>query len=356
MRQRLGHLPLLAAAMMTGLGLAGAAKAECSADSWRDCKGKPWVTGDRMDTPLGERWWPNKLWGAGDEAGSTNWYAKPEVVLRAVAEADRGRVYKLGRPYEADMPTFGPRKWVLRIPGSPTGGPFGASGTIYHDEYIATEIGQVGTQFDGLGHIGVAADPTDKAKMYYYNGVTEAEMADETGLKRNGVEKLRPITARGVLIDVAGAKGVETLERGYEITMADVRDALAKQGMADFGFMEGDAVLFHTGWGKLWKKDNARFNSGEPGFGMEVARWLSDEVKAGVYGSDTWAGEAIPNPDPACVFCVHQHMQTRHGIVHQENAVFDDLIADKAYRFMYVYSPMPIVGATGSAGAPVAID
>ena len=68
---------------------------------------------------------------------------------------------------------------------------------------------------------------------------------------------------------------------------------------------------------------------------MEVARWLSDEVKAGVYGSDTWAGEVVPNPDPGCAFCVHEHMLTRHGIVHQENAVFDDLIADKAKMYYY---------------------
>jgi kynurenine formamidase len=342
--------------LIASLALATTGKAECTPESWQDCKGKPWVTGETMDTPIGEKWWPNKLWGAGDEAGSTNWFTKPEVVLRALAEADKGKVYKLGRPYDAEMPTFGPRKWVLRIPGSPTGGPFGASGTVYHDEYVATEIGQIGTQFDGLGHIGVAASPTDKSKMYYYNGVTEAEMIDETGLKKNGIEKLHPIVARGILIDVAAAKGVDMLDRGYEVTMADVKAALEKQGMADFRFMEGDGIFFHTGWGKLWKKDNARFNSGEPGFGMQVARWMSDEVKAGVYGSDTWAGEAVPNPDPACAFCVHEHMLTRHGIVHQENANFDDLIADGVYRFTYVYSPMPIVGATGSAGSPIAID
>jgi kynurenine formamidase len=343
-------------ALAGSLAVASTARAECTPENWQDCKGKPWVTGDTMETPIGEKWWPNKQWGADDEAGSTNYYLKPEIVLRAVAEADKGKVYRLGRPYEADMPVFGPRKWILRIPGSPTGGPFAASRTIYHDEYLATEIGQIGTQFDGLGHIGVAASPTDKAKMYYYNGRTEAEIGDELGLKKNGIEKLHPITARGILIDIAGAKGVEMLELGYEITMADVRDALQKQGMADFKFMEGDAVLFNTGWGKLWKKDNEKFSSGQPGYGMEVARWLSDEVKAGVYGSDTWAGEAVPNPDPGCAFCVHQHMLTRNGIVHQENAIFDELIADKVYRFMYVYSPVPIVGATGSAGSPLAID
>jgi hypothetical protein len=44
---------------------------------------------------------------------------------------------------------------MLRKPSSPTGGPFGQNKLVYNDEYLATEIGQTGTQFDGLGHIGI---------------------------------------------------------------------------------------------------------------------------------------------------------------------------------------------------------
>lgn len=350
---RIVALTAAAVAMMLA---GGAARAECSVESWQDCKGKPWVTGDTMDTPIGEKWWPHPLWGADDEAGATNWYAKPEVVQRALAEADQGQVFRLGRPYEAEMPLFGKRKFTLRIPATPTGGPFGPNAVIWHDEFLATEIGQVGTQFDGLGHIGVAVDPADKTKMYYYNGMTQQEIGDAYGLKKLGVEKLFPIVARGILVDVASGKGVDMLDMGYEVTMTDVRAALDKQGMGDFQFAEGDAIFFHTGWGKLWKVDNAKFNGGEPGIGMEVARWLSDDVKAGVMGSDTWATEVVPNPDPTCVFCVHQHMLTRHGIVNQENMDLSPLINAGVYRFMYVYSPSPIVGATGSNGAPIAIN
>ena len=332
--------------------------AECSPETWQDCADKPWVTGDKMETPMGERWWPNALWGEGDEAGSTNWYTRPEVVQRAIAEADKGKVYRLGQVYDADIPFFGARQFAMHIPGAPTGGPFGDHRLIYHDEYVATEIGQVGTQFDGLGHIGIiTGEPGDKSEMRYYNGATEAEMVpDPYGLKKNGIEKLHPIVARGILIDAAGARGVDAMEAGEEITMADVRAALEKQGMADFQFAEGDAVLFRTGWSKYWKTDNEKFNSGAPGIGMEVARWLSDEVKAGLWGSDQWASEAVPNPDPGCAFCVHAHMLTRHGIVNQENMNLDGLAADGVYTFLYVYSPVPIAGATGSPGSPIAID
>lgn len=330
---------------------------ECTADNWKACKGKPWVIGETMETPLGDRWWPHPIWGPDDEAGSTNWYTKPEVVARALAEADKGKVYSLGHPYSADMPMFGARKFVLRIPGTPTGGPFGANKVVWHDEFLATEIGQVGTQFDGLGHIGVqiGADG-DNANIRWYNGFDQNEVGSPYGLMKLGTEKLHPIVARGVLIDVGGLRGDENLNVGYEITMADVREALARQGMEDFEFMPGDAVLFRTGWTRHWITDNETYNSGHPGVGMEVARWLSDEVQAGVWGADTWATEAVPNPDPACAFCVHQHMLTRHGIVNQENLNLDALAADEVYTFLYMFTPAPIVGATGSMGAPIAID
>lgn len=339
------------------LGLGGVVQAECSPETWKDCEGKPWVIG-KAETPLGEKWWPNELWGAGDEAGSTNWYTKPEVVLRALAEADKGKVYKLGRNYESGMPTFSGRVFELKMPSVGSGGPAGANAVVYRDEMVTSEIGQVGTQFDGLGHISVSVKGVqDSSDIRYYNGFKASDIVTETGLKSLGVEKLHPIIARGVLLDIAAARRVEMLDKGYVITRADVDAALEKQGMAGFQFMPGDAVLFHTGWGKLWMTDNERFNSGEPGIGMEIAIWLSDEVKAGVVGADTWGTEALPGEDPGCVFCVsHTHLLARNGIVNQENMLLDGLIRDGVYTFTYVYSPMPIVGATGSPGAPIAID
>jgi kynurenine formamidase len=346
------------AAIVAGIiTCAGAARAqECSPENWKLCKGKPWVIGTTMETPVGDKWWPNKLWGAGDEAGATNWYTKPEIIQRALAEAKNGKVYTLGHPYTANQPIFGNRQFVMRIVGTPTGGPFGANMAVYHDEFLATEIGQIGTQFDGLGHLGVAINGTgDHNEMRFYNGFSETEIGDTYGLKKLGVEKLHPIVARGILLDIAGLKGVEAMEAGQEITMADVRAALKRQGMEGFKFMPGDVVLFRTGWSKYWIKDNAKYNSGAPGIGMEVARWLSDEVQVGVAGSDAWPVEAVPNPEKGCVFCVHSHLIMRHGILLQENMDLDAPARDKVYRFLYMFSPLPIAGATGSPGAPIAI-
>lgn len=344
------------AALFVALAAGTAAQAACDTDHWKECEGKPWVTG-KAETPIGEPWWPNKQWGADDEAGSTNWFTKPEVVKRGLAEVTEGKVYSLGHPYSTEMPLFGSRTYTLRIPGSPTDGPFGANKMVYNDEYLSTQVGQVGTQFDGLGHIGVQTGaPGDKAAMRFYNGRTQAEIGSETGLKKNGIEKLHPMVGRGILIDVSAFRGVDAMDAGQEITMADVRGALQRQGMADFKFESGDVVLFHTGWPKYWINDNKKYNSGEPGIGMEVARWLSDEVHAGGVGSDTWATEVIPNPDPGCVFCAsHTHLLARHGIVNHENLDLEPIAQAKVYRFFYVFTPVPFVGATGSPGAPIAV-
>ncbi len=299
-----------------------------------------------------ERWWPSR-WGAEDQAGATN-HINPAKVLETMKWVKDGKVYKIGRDYEAGMPLFGTRAFTLRIPGGPTGGPFGENRLVYNDEYLSTEIGQVGTQFDGLGHIGIQMGKDgDKTEMRFYNGFTAQDINDANGLRKLGTEKLKPIVTRGHLIDLMGLKG-GMMDAGQEVSLADVRAALAKQGMNEADIQPGDGVFFNTGWGTLWMKNNDRFNSGEPGIGMEVARWLVQKDIT-VTGADNWANEVVPNPDKTVAFVVHAELLTKHGILNHENLRFDDLIAERKYQFVYVFAPTPIKGATGSAGCPIAM-
>jgi kynurenine formamidase len=298
------------------------------------------------------RWWPSK-WGVGDEAGSTN-HMTPAKTLDAARWIRDGKVYKIGRVYEAGMPMFGARGFSLRIPGAPTGGPFGANQLIYNDEFLATEIGQVGTQFDGLGHIGIQVGKDgDKTEMRFYNGFTAQEVNDAYGLKKLGTEKLKPIFTRGHLIDMVGLKGA-MMDAGQEISVADIRAALARQNMREDDIKPGDGIFFNTGWGSLWMKNNDRYNGGEPGIGVEVAHWVIQKDLA-VTGADTWAVEVVPNPDKTLAFPVHGMLICQHGIVNHENMVFDELIADRKFQFVYVFTPSPIKGATGSNGCPIAM-
>ena len=346
----------ISAILTTGMALSGTAQAGCK-DNWKECLGKPGGDGDKMETPLGTKWWPHAKWGAGDEAGSTNWYTKPDVVMRAARLIKSGKVFRLGHDYHAGMPMFGARKFVLRIPSAPTGGPFGQNKIVYNDEFLATEIGQVGTQFDGLGHVGVQVGKDgDLANMRYYNGVTGGEIVSAYGLKKLGVERLHPIMARGILLDLAAARGVDAMKAGECANMTDVKKALKRQGMESFKFEGGDAIMFRTGWEKHWENPKA-YTAGQPGICMDVARWVAEEVEAGVTGGDSWAAtDPVPYPnEPACAFCIHNFLQTRHGIVNQENLRLKQLADAKTYVFAYVYSPSPIRGGTGSRGSPLAI-
>ena len=167
------------------------------------------------------------------------------------------------------------------------------------------------------------------------------------------MEQCKPFFTRGHLFDVEAVKG-NPMDVGQEITVADLRAALQKQNMQEADIKEGDAVFFNTGFGKLWIKNNDKFNSGEPGIGMEVAKWCIDKGVC-MTGADTWATEVVPNPNKDLAFPVHQELIPKNGIYNHENLDFTGLIADRKYQFAYIFSPAPIKGATGSNGGPIAV-
>ncbi len=302
-------------------------------------------------TPVGAQWWPSR-WGADDQAGASNWIT-PEKILDAVRLIRTGRTYEMGRIYESTMPKFGERAFTLRIPGGPTGGPLGANRVIWHDEFLATEIGQVGTQFDGLGHIGVAVRGEDRAEMRFYNGLTAAEISNAYGLKKLGMEHVKPILTRGTLLDIAAVKG-RNMNLGEEVTVADIEAAMQRQTLAADALKPGDAVFFHTGWGSLWNKDNAEYGKGEPGIGLAAGAWCIQKQVC-VVGGDSWGVEVVPNPNSNLAFPVHQELLTKNGIFIHENLDLSALAADRVSQFVYVMLPLRIKGATGSPGRPIAI-
>jgi kynurenine formamidase len=303
--------------------------------------------------PLGaSTWWPSR-WGPDDQAGASN-LITAEKVLETVKSIRNGRIYKLGRVYEAGMPLFGTRSFSVTIPGGPTGGPFGANRVVYHDEFVTGQIGQVGTQFDGLGHIGVAVGGDgDRAEMRFYNGFTEQQIGGSDGLLKLGIEHIKPIVTRGHLLDIAATKG-RMLKEGEEISLGDLRTAWSRQGMRESDVQPGDALFVNTGWGALWMKDNARYAAGCPGIGLEVARWAIERSLC-LVGADTSSVEVVPNPDPTLAFPLHGELLAKQGIFNHENLTFDALLAERTYQFVYVFVPVPIKGATGSPGCPIAI-
>ena len=297
-------------------------------------------------------WWPNAEWGAMDQAGASN-RITPQKIVAALTLVKTGRTYEIGQVYERGMPMGGTRDFALRL--VPAIEPTGSNRVLYNDEFVAAEIGQIGTQFDGLGHVGGEVRYADGSlHRVFYNGFTTEEMNAGTGLRQLGVEHVKPLITRGVLVDLPAYKNVQRLAGGYEVTLADVRGALARQGIAESSISAGDAVFFRYGWAQLWSTP-AEYNAAAlPGIGLEVARWLV-ERKVTVTGSDTSVTEVSPSPVQGAAIPVHQELMMKNGVFNIENMTFEELAADRAYEFLFIATTLRFKGATGSPLRPLAI-
>jgi len=282
---------------------------------------------------------PSK-WGAGDQRGAAN-HMKPETVLRAVRLIRTGEVFELGRVLSGSMPFSGTRRFELHTKRTTMNPGLNRRGS--NEEMVLAEIGQVGTQFDGFSHQTIGNS--------MYNCFQVDETATRTGFTKLGVENVGAIMTRGVLIDVAAWKGVEMLPDTYEITVEDLQQALQRQNLR---LQPGDAVIIHTGWGKLWGKDNARYSRTNPGIGAAAAEWLARQDPI-LVGSDNTGINVSPNPDPQVSNPVHQIMLVINGIHLLEHLKLDELSANRVYEFALVVQPLKIQGGTGSTVAPIAV-
>jgi kynurenine formamidase len=280
-------------------------------------------------------------WGAGDERGSGNHMRDPKVVMRGARLIKTGEIIELGHVLGPGMPFFGTR--IFNVQTKRTFMNAGRNTRGSNEEMVISEIGQVGTQFDAFSH------QTHGDSLY--NCFKLSEIATRSGFTKLGVQNTPTFFTRGVLVDVAGAKGVEMLGDTYEITAADLQAALQKQNLT---LEPGDAVIIHTGWGKLYGKDNPRFVKTQPGIGIGAAEWLAKQDPS-LVGSDNWGVEVAPNPDKDLSLPVHQVMLVVNGIHLLENLKLDELVAKKAWEFAFTMQALKIYGATGSSVAPAAI-
>lgn len=353
---RIRHLLTAGTALAVGLSFSVTANAQVS------------------DKPLEENWAPTE-WGADDKVGAAN-RTTPAIVMKAIGLVKEGKTATLGKLYQSEVPLFGPRTYQMTIPGTPTGGPFGLNALVYHDEMLTTEIGQVSTQFDGPGHIGVQTSQG----AFFYNGrnpedtYTRGAGGRVLGMGDLGVEFIaeKGYVCRGILLDAPAYKGMNPLPIPTElgspgvVTADDVKGMIAAQGLDPIA--EGDCVFLYTGHGDLWSNKKwpnmsseeraaarAEFTSGEPGFGVSACHYMAEQ-KIILTGGDTSANDAQPVGDEEgyAVPC-HTEMQTRRGIWNIENLDFAPLLEAGVYEFLFVWAPLKLVGATGSPGNPVAI-
>lgn len=326
-------------------------------------------------------------WGPGDEAGATNTQTPLKAKEMAIEVIlGEGKVYRLGHTYENEMPNFpGSDGWSITVPdtlalvfGSQVG-----TGELFHGN-----IGQQGTQLDSLSHFSYLPNGTTNLdEAVFFNQFTGAQVFDfPNGVQHLGVDKLKPMVTRAILLDVQRyANNGARLVAGQEITMAMIDATLHAQGLSRSDIKEGDAVLIMTGHEELWELGTFGYyidpdlgSLAQPGIGLPVAQFLASR-KVTTVGSDNWGIEVSPNPNAPLElgigFPVHHHLIVKSGIPMQESLHLGELADDvadhfdnlrdhgiprilagkTAYIFAYIALPVPMAGATGSPGHPIAI-
>lgn len=283
-------------------------------------------------------------WGAEDEIGAAN-LITPASVLAAAKLVKTGQTYSLGITIDATTPAFPPRGLSLQVvqPGQQQGRA-AYPNFSYNDDLVQTWLG-IGPQLDGLGHLGGPGG-------VYYNCNRAEDFAEITGLTKLGIDKIPPIVARGVVLDMAGHAGVKAMQAGQFFTTEDVKAVEAKQRTP---IREGDVVLFHTGWtdAKL-ASDPEAWVSGEPGIAEEVADYLAAKNVVAA-GADTWGLDVVPPQRDGRPFQGHVTLLKEHGIYILETMNTGPLVHDEAFEFLFVLGQPKIKGAVQMIINPVAI-
>lgn len=284
---------------------------------------------------------PSK-WGADDQIGALNNITSANV-LEASKLIRKGKSIRMGIETNSKTPAYPPRTFSLTVlsPGQENGASLGATKTNYNDDIIMGWVG-IGSQLDGLGHIGTA--------NVYYNCNKAGDFVTAGGLKKLGIENVPAIATRGVILDMVGLMGKDPVPEGTAFNRKEIDAAVARQGIKPPG--KGDVVIFYTGWTKLIGKDDKRYGSVEPGLGVEGARYLASLNVAAV-GADTWGLEVIPFEVPSNVFHVHQILLTENGMHILENVNAEEAVKDKVYEGLFTLGPSRITGAVQAIINPI---
>jgi kynurenine formamidase len=291
-------------------------------------------------------WYPSR-WGPDDVLGAMN-LVTPASILEALSLVRDGKVYDLSYVLDSEMPIpsfhgqfFANTHYTLENAVEWHNTNFGRVDNGYSAQNLRLSMSDhTGTHIDQLNHVG-ANDPEQGFLMY--NGVRNSDVISSFGTTRLGIEGMPPLICRGILIDVAKLANVEMLPAGYAISPDELDGALAAQGVE---VRRGDAVLVHTGWGKLWDRPD-EMNQGEPGLGKACAAWAV-EHEIVCWGIDQFGTDAIPFETPGEALPMHLEMLMKHGIRLMEMIKMDEIVDGRVYEFCLIAAPLKIKGGTGS--------
>ena len=290
-------------------------------------------------------------WGDDDRLGTLN-LIDGAAVRRGVASVVDGRRVSLAMRFDDKSPQVGsipgrinPLRTMVAINTPYTGS---TEGFCVSDDIVTMGL-QASTHWDALAHVSYGG--------FLWNGLPASTITAEAGSRELGIHRVRSLTSRGVLLDVARARGVDRLEPGAHVT-ADDLDAASE--LAAVVLEPGDVVLVRTGQASLMheRRRTEYTTAHQPGLTTSCPTWFKAHDVAAV-ATDTLAFEVYPCEDADVLYPVHLLDLVDLGLLQGQNFDLEELSADCAadgrYTFLLEASPIPFTGACGSPVNPVAI-
>lgn len=288
--------------------------------------------------------WHKSKYGEDDVLGALN-NLSAAGAKQAARLVRTGKVYSLAIPTSPEGPAYGSRRYEVTISPAPGGitTPNGTERVTSYDERIVTSMG-IGTQMDGLGHLGV--------DHHYYNGFHADELNTKQGFKKLDLADRPPIVTRGVIIDMAAHFKKPNLVVGDVFGRAEIEAAARAQGIR---IRKGDVVIFHTGWMRaMMNADRPLYSRSEPGLLVSGAQYLADLGVVAV-GADTIALDPLPAAPGESLFATHQTLLAKNGVHILENINTAPLVDDRVREFLFVLGQPRFVGTVQVVVNPVAI-
>ena len=288
-------------------------------------------------------------WGDRDQLGTLN-LITDDVVQRGAACIRTGKRFSLAMALSPDGPQIGvvpgrinPIHLMTQVVYPDLGDPLG----FHSSDDVITMGLQAATHWDALAHVSYAG------RMW--NGF-DVNSVTPRGAGTCGIDRVKTLVGRGVLLDVARALGVDRLEGGHVITGEDLD---AAQELANVEVEPGDIVLVRTGHVQHFLAgDKMSYAHPSPGLSMASAPWLRTHDVAAV-AIDTMVFEVWPPERDDCVLPVHLLHVVEMGLTQGQNWVLEELAedcaADGVYAFWLDASPLPVRGGCGSPINPVAV-
>ena len=292
-------------------------------------------------------------WGKDDEIGRLN-LITPASRQAALDNLDGSKIYDLSVDYYIGMPSWQAagdphfQMWMTHTPhGTKVDDPLSVGEQMNaHVSYTGSAFSMyahMGTHIDALNHFGL------NGKIW--NHFSAEKHLGDRGWKKAGIEKVPPIIARGVLLDIPTAKGLDELQPGYRVSKEDIASTLKFQNVT---LKPGDVVLIRTG--RMKHYHNAKvFMENAPGLGMSAARFLADQHQALSIGADNLSFEAFPSEEENNYVPVHTYLLAKQGVTIMELVNLEALARDRIYRFAFIGTPLKIRGGDAAPIRPIAI-